>query len=251
MYQEPQPSIINRPPIYVSLTSIYQNQDKLYDTLLSIKNQSLKPSRIYVYLSKDPFLLDKGFANGITNKLLENELKNPIYKLKWTKNEGSYRKLIPILKEKWLENCIIITVDDDVIYDTNLVEKLYYDFLDKGCSIAYRGFMSKKIPSKYQYSLDRKGESLHLYNFATGKGGILYCPHFFHKTGNSVFDSSLYLSDKYKTKDDVWFYLKRIENNIELFLGVTKWLKFDNSSSNESLSISYNSFKSNTEALNS
>jgi hypothetical protein len=241
-------------PIYVSLTSIFQNQDIMYETLLSIKNQTMKPDKICIYLSKEPYLLDTGFKDGIIiDTRLQKELENPIYKVVWVKNEGSYRKLIPILKEKWNEDCIIITVDDDVVYDENLIENLYYDYLETGCSVAYRGFISNTLPDKYKYGLDRQVATTGLYNFGTGKGGILYCPYFFHKTGNLIFNSELYLSDKYKTKDDVWFYLIRIKNNIKLMLGLIEWLKIDNSNKIDrpSLSTNYNTTENNTEAINS
>lgn len=247
-YSEPKPNVY-RLPIYVSVTSIYKNQERLYKTLLSLKNQTIRPNKIYVYLSREPYLLDDGFKNGITDELLFNELRNPIYQVVWTKNEGSYRKLLPILRQKWAENCVIITVDDDVMYTEGLVEELYYDFLDKGCSIGYRGFISDKPVTQYKNSLSRKKISEGLYNFATGKGAILYHPSFFHKTSKEIFDSNIYLSDNFKTKDDIWFYIMRIKNNINLYLGMFDWLSKDNTNYNLSLANNYNSIDANNKAL--
>jgi len=247
-YSEPKPNVY-RLPIYVSVTSIYKNQERLCKTLLSLKNQTLRPNKIYVYLSREPYLLDDGFKNGITDELLFNELRNPIYQVVWTKNEGSYRKLLPILRQKWAENCVIITVDDDVMYTEGLVEELYFDFLDKGCSIGYRGFISDKPVTQYKNSLSRKKISEGLYNFATGKGAILYHPSFFHKTSKEIFDSNIYLSDNFKTKDDIWFYIMRIKNNINLYLGMFDWLSKDNTNYNLSLANNYNSIDANNKAL--
>ena len=65
---------------------------------------------------------------------------NSIINIKWVKNIGSYRKLLPILKDKWDEDCIIITIDDDTIYDTHLIENLINDYDKQKCVIGYRGF---------------------------------------------------------------------------------------------------------------
>ena len=56
------------------------------------------------------------------------------------KNTGPYRKLLPLLKDKWDEDCIIITLDDDVIYYTKLIKNLVNDYNKHKCSIGYRGF---------------------------------------------------------------------------------------------------------------
>ena len=47
--------------IFVSLTSIFDNQNILLKTLQSIKNQSLMPNKCFIYLSEEPHLLDKEF----------------------------------------------------------------------------------------------------------------------------------------------------------------------------------------------
>ena len=39
--------------IYVSLTSIFQKQKHLLNTLHSISNQSLKPDKCFIYLSEN------------------------------------------------------------------------------------------------------------------------------------------------------------------------------------------------------
>ena len=54
--------------IYISLTSIFQNQNILLKTLKSIKEQTLKPNKCIIYLSEEPYLLDEGFKDKIINK---------------------------------------------------------------------------------------------------------------------------------------------------------------------------------------
>ena len=95
------------------------------------------------FLSVEPFLQDTGFKDRkITNvNLIDifNKYKDLI-QIKWVKNTGPYRKLIPIIEEKigTNENSIIITIDDDVEYNKNLIEKMVYSYLENECVISCR-----------------------------------------------------------------------------------------------------------------
>ena len=100
--------------IYISLTSIKGNQASLYQTLDSISNQSIKPDKCFLYLSEESYLLDQGFQNRQVSPELHSLLSNnSIFELKWVKNTGPYRKLLPLLKDKKDEDCVIIAIDDD------------------------------------------------------------------------------------------------------------------------------------------
>ena len=94
------------------MTSIFINQERLLKTLESMVAQSHLPSTIYLYLSEESYILDTGFkGKEITNKKLLSFIeKNSLIEVKWVENTGSYRKLLPLLKEKWNEDCIIITI---------------------------------------------------------------------------------------------------------------------------------------------
>lgn len=212
-------------PVYISLTSIFKNQDILIQTLQSIMKQTRPPDKICLYLSEEPYILDDGFKDKkITNsKLLKYINDNSIIDIKWVKNIGSYRKLLPLLKDKWDEDCIIITIDDDTIYDTNLIENLVNDYHKHKCVIGYRGFTpSFDKLENFDYRKHVKLQHLSLYNFFTGKGGILYKPQFFHKTHDLIFNDKIYL-DTCPTGDDIWFYIVRLLNNVKGYLGNKKW----------------------------
>tara|TARA_Y100000588_G_scaffold389344_1_gene491837 strand:+ start:945 stop:1778 length:834 start_codon:yes stop_codon:yes gene_type:complete len=230
-------------PIYISLTSIFKNQDALLLSLQSILEQTRKPDKIFLYLSEEPYMLDDGFKDKkITNSnLLKFLSDNSIIDINWVKNTGPYRKLLPLLKEKWEEDCIIITIDDDTVCDKNLIKNLVGDYHKYKCVIGYRGFtprLNKFENFNYQKrKLDtttkRKEEGtrgmpqkLSLYNFLTGKGGVVYKPDFFHETKNLIFNEEIY-SDTCRTNDDIWFYIVRILNNVECYLDNKKWLEKD------------------------
>ena len=232
-------------PVYISLTSIFKNQYILLKTLKSIIVQTRKPEKIFLYLSEEPYILDDGFKDKkITNQdLLKFINDNPIIVIKWVKNEGPYRKLLPLLKDKWEEDCIIITIDDDTIYTNDLINNLVNDYYKQKCIICYRGFTLEfdKIEN-IDYKKRKKLVNNSLYNFATGKGGILYKPEFFHKTKNLIFNDKIYLNTCDK-QDDIWFYLVRILNNIKCYVGLKKWHTKDISSNG--LWVNYNSKKNN------
>ena len=108
--------------IIISLTS-YPARIKYVPTVInSLLNQSLKPYKIILWLSKNQFPNgNKGLPKNLidlVDKGLTIEYNN--------ENDGdikSYRKLIPTLKK--YPNNIIVTADDDIIYDKNWLEKLY------------------------------------------------------------------------------------------------------------------------------
>ena len=208
-------------PVYVSLTSIFQNQHILVLTVVSIINQTVKPNKIFLYLSEEKYLLDNGFPNKtITYTKLNDLLKsNNLIEVRWVKNTGSYRKLLPLLKEKWDEDCIIITIDDDTYYNTDLIESmLKVHKSNSNCIIGSRGFTPKFNDFKnFSYHQRQKKQSLSLYNFLTGKGGIFYKPSFFHNTGDLIFNEKIFLKTN-PTQDDIWFYVVRILNNVPCYI---------------------------------
>lgn len=232
-------------PVYISLTSIYKNQDILLKTLESIIKQTRLPDKVFLYLSEESYLLDYGFKDKkITNSnLLKFISDNSIIEIKWVKNTGSYRKLLPLLKDKWDEDCIIITIDDDTVYETSLIENLVNDYNQHKCVIGYRGFtpLFDKLEN-FDYSIRNKSQHLSSYNFFTGKGSILYKPQFFHKTQDLIFNDKIYL-DTCSMCDDIWFYIVRLLNKVKGYLCEKKWEVKD--LSNDGLFIYFNSKNNN------
>ena len=72
-------------PVYVSLTSIKQNENILLKTLESIIKQTLVPTKIFIYLSTEPYLLDNGFSDKkICHELHIFLEKYDFIELRWT-----------------------------------------------------------------------------------------------------------------------------------------------------------------------
>ena len=207
--------------IYVSLTSIFQKQNLLLETLKSILAQTVLPDKCFIYLSEEPYLLDTGFKDKKINKDLSDFINsNTIFKIKWCKNIGSYRKLLYLLKEKWNEDCLILTIDDDILYHHLLIENYIQDYQKHRCCIVYRGFtpdFNEKDFSDFHYKKRKKTIVRSLYNFANSGVGTVTHPSFFHKTKDVIFDLKL-INEFCKTTDDIWYYLCRIANKIETVL---------------------------------
>lgn len=209
--------MLNR--IYVSITSIKGNQKVLLQTLDSINNQSIKPDRCFLYLSEDPYLLDQGFENRqLIPELNHLVFNNSMFELKWVKNTGPYRKLLPLLKDKISEDCVIIAIDDDTVYNRDMIETYVNYYKKYNCVIAARSYTLKFDDISNISYMDRKEiDRLNLYNFHTGKGGVLYSPKFFAKSLNHFLNEEIY-KDCCPFGDDIWFNLHRIANGVQCYI---------------------------------
>lgn len=220
-------------PVYVSLTSIKQNENILLKTLESIIKQTLVPTKIFIYLSTEPYLLDNGFSDKIIchelNIFLE---KYDFIKLRWTPNIGPYRKLIPLIYEKWDEDCLIVTLDDDTVYTPNLLADMINHWYRTNCVVGSRIIPltpPNKILEGLLYSKRLSSTSAQsLYNFHTGKGGVVYHPRYFSRVGRHFFCDSGIFNKYCSTNDDIWFNLIRIACGIECAYCDTPYMSFDN-----------------------
>lgn len=169
--------------------------------------QSFKPDVIILQLSEEDF----------PNK--EKDLPNNILKLKkygitinWNKdNIKSYKKLIPTLIE--YPNDIIITVDDDFIYDKNLVKYLWQSYTKNPefihCHRTTKiSFFNNDViaePKKYY-------DNPSFANKLVGCGGCLYPPNSLY---TDITNKNLFL-ELAPTNDDIWFWLMAVMNNTKI-----------------------------------
>jgi hypothetical protein len=110
----------------VNLTTTYQRLKLCKITLVSLLMQTRLPDRIVVWVSKEPYLRDEGIANDdLVNQLVKSlpGINSEIISVRWVKNTGPYRKLIPMLREAAPED-IIVTADDDIFYGENWLKNL-------------------------------------------------------------------------------------------------------------------------------
>ncbi|QLE00089.1 hypothetical protein HX109_00390 [Galbibacter sp. BG1] len=189
-------------PVIVSLTSIPYRLKKVHITIRSILNQSVSPEKIILWLHED-------LKNKIPKSL--KILEGNIFEIRYTHLHCSHKKLIHTLK-LYPEN-VIVTCDDDFIYDEEWLEKLYNEHLINQKDIV--GNQTRQI--KY----DSHGELLPYKEWIStsnpnpktilpiGAAGILYPPNSLDKR---VFSEDLFLKLCPKA-DDLWFKAMAILQN--------------------------------------
>ena len=111
-----------KPQLIISVTSFSQRIRDVHFTLYSLLTQTLKPDAVVLWLGEEEFP-DK--ENNLPQSVLA--LKRNGLTIKWCKDTGSYKKLIPSLKE--YPDDIIVTADDDIYYRPNWLELLYNAYL--------------------------------------------------------------------------------------------------------------------------
>ena len=202
-----------KPRIIVSLTSIPKRIDTLYLTLESIFNQSLKPDKVVLYLGENtkdielPKEIKKLIKRGLQVEYRKDEDLKP------------HTKYFYALQE--YKDDIVITFDDDILYNKNLIKELYKSYLKHpNCISAVRPhkvtFDEKNKIKKYaEWLFDYAGDDALEPSYLlcqTGVGGVLYPPHIFPK---EVFNRKL-ISEKFINNDDLYLYFFQIKHNIKV-----------------------------------
>jgi len=184
--------------VIVSLTTYGKRIHDVYLTIESLMQQTVKPNKIILWLDKNEFTMEN------IPQTLKN-LKKRGLTIEFCKNIRSYKKLVPALRK--FPNDIIITIDDDVIYQYDLIETLLYSYNQNPDLIHFcRGhrMILKKDNTLEKYNNwnlvvnDCKIDKL---NFPTGVGGVLYPPYSLHPY---VTDENVFLTLA-PNADDVWF----------------------------------------------
>jgi hypothetical protein len=192
--------------IVVSLTTYSRRIHEVYLTIESLIHQTIKPSKIILWLAQDEF-------NEKNIPLILQKQKKRGLEIHFCEDIKSYKKLIPSLKI----DTVIITVDDDYIYPVDFVENLinmHRKYND--CVCYYTGSRitidrngKPKPYCKWEHS--NKEYIPSILNFATGAGGILYPSGCFH---GDITNASLFM--KYAPKaDDIWFKTMTFLKNVK------------------------------------
>ena len=198
-------------PVYVCMTTIRDRVKYVAESVRSILRGDVLPTQIYVMISKEPYMKDKGIEfSALPKSLIELADTKPVT-IVYTENIGPHRKLLPILSKYWNDDCVIVTVDDDVIYHRSTLAELikYYILSGRDSVVALRSHriglctsnQALKV-SEYKYWPLVSYGLREMLQLPTGTGGVLYRPDFFHPI---VFDRK-FLSIT-STGDDIAFRL--------------------------------------------
>lgn len=191
-------STTKKEKLIVSLTSFPKRINRLWIVIESIFRQSIKPDMVILWLSKEQFP-DRSF---IPNSLLSLEKRGLIIEL----CEGdlrSHKKYYYALRQ--YPNDIIITIDDDVIYATDLILNLLNQHQKYPnaicCTCASRiGIEDNKILPYISWECIDYEIPPSFGVLAIGVGGVLYPPgSLYHMFG----EEDIFM--KYcPTADDLW-----------------------------------------------
>lgn len=187
--------------IVVSLTSYGRRVSAtVYYSIVSMLMQTMRPNRIILWL-------DNNWNDDTVPLKLKSLCKYGV-EIRFCDDTRSYKKLIPTLA--LAPNSIIITIDDDVIYNRNLILSLYTNYTKNPKSIYCTQAMYPKLISDKKFDKYTNWEIVKhsSYNsnkiiFPVGVGAILYPPQSLY---SEVSDEKLFLT-LCPNADDIWFWI--------------------------------------------
>lgn len=159
--------------IVVSLTTIPSRENSVLKTIESLKNNTVKPDIIYVNLREYLVRLNQKFSDNFESKLIHIGAR-----VNKSKDYGSLTKIIPMIEAEKDPETIIITADDDIIYNERYIEGLLKGFIEfeEKCVVGYSGIAypdaATKILGKPGYiCFQNHGDYTHI--LESGFGTIL------------------------------------------------------------------------------
>ncbi len=193
--------------VVVSLTTYGERIEIAYLAIASIMHQTRKPNRIVLWLGEEerekplPATLDLLMMRGL--------------EVRYCRNLKSHTKLLPALKA--FPDAVIITVDDDVMYNMELIDRLVRAHLREprtvwGSRATRIALDSDGRVLPYKKWREAPAESSSPLNFVTGVGGILYPPHIFP---DEIHDEEIFMRLA-PTADDLWFKAMEMKAGVEV-----------------------------------
>ncbi len=202
--------------VIISLTSFPQRMYEIHFTLYSLLTQTVKPSKVILWLGEEQF---PNREKDIPEKVLK--LKDIGLTIGWHKNLRSYTKLIPALKN-YPDN-IIVTADDDIYYEKDWLERLINTYETNPnyivCHRAHKVKLSKTGIAPYKkWPKKIKNCKPSYLNFLTGVGGVLYPSGCLYK---DVLNEKLF-TELAPNADDVWFWAMAVLNETKIAVAKNK-----------------------------
>lgn len=196
--------------IIASLTSFPFRIKTIHIVMERIFNQTLLADEVHLYLAKEQF---PNRENDLTTELIEFCKKG--LKIIWVDEDlRPHKKYFYVMQNH--SDDIVITLDDDVIYDLDVFEKLYNSYLKYPNAVSAMRARAIKFNENNQFksysewnncSDITSGPSMSL--LAIGVGGTLYPPNCMH---NELFNIDN-IFNLCPDADDLWLKTMQIMNN--------------------------------------
>lgn len=195
----------------VSMTSYPGRINLLWQTIESIQQQSIKPSRIILWLAENQF------PNREKN-LPERILKYKKYGLdiRFCDDLKSHKKYFYAFQE--FRNEVIVTVDDDVFYPKHMIRCLFINYKKYPNAISANrirvmNFASGNLQSYDSWNVNKPDTTEPSYmNVAIGVGGVLYPPG---SIDGEVFNRGS-IHDLCLNADDLWLKIMSLRNRTKV-----------------------------------
>lgn len=193
------------PQIDICLTSISSRMEKIHLTIISLLEQDYADLTVNLYLSTEPFLLDKGVSKRLPESLEKIRRADSRFKVWFVPNWGSYRKAIPYLMVNGNRRALFATTDDDTIYPSNWLGDMVSAYQKHRGIICYRGHAMMRDGRKFlpyrRWMTNGIECNPDLFIVPTGKDGVLYDTAMIHPKIIDV-EAALRVAP---TADDLWF----------------------------------------------
>jgi len=183
-------------PVVVSLTSIPSRLKTLHLTIRSLLAQECKPEKIVLWLNDD-------LKNSLPETLVQLEGRR--FEIRYSPLTCSHRKLIHSLEA--FPDDVIVTCDDDSMYDAGWLGRLWVDhrkfpdsIITHRCRKITYGDNDTILPYA-MWPIEREGGATYPELMPVGYGGVLYPPR---SLMGDVCKSELFLKLTPKA-DDLWF----------------------------------------------
>lgn len=205
--------------VIVAFTSFPKRIGTVNKILDSLVQQTIMPDKIVLYLSLSEF---RDFENMPNFK----EYKKYGFEIHWyEENLKSHKKWFYAFQE--YPNDIIITIDDDILYKTTMIETLLkYHKLFPRAVIARRTHLivcnqdgAIAAYNEWYGNCDVYVGIPRMDLFPTGNGGILYPPNVFSQ---EVLNKTAFM-EKCRYADDIWLKIMEVYSGIPVVLAEKSW----------------------------
>lgn len=168
-----------KPLLIVSFTSYPARIYAVPQVLESLYAQSMKPDKILLWLAEEQF---PGREADLPNNLVKDAVEDK-FELRWCDDIGSHKKYFYAMQE--FPDDIIVTVDDDMYYDTDMIRRLYESYqrysnaVSANCvSLMLFDADGNLLPcSRWIIPFQKICGKPSMQLMAIGSRGILYPPH--------------------------------------------------------------------------
>lgn len=197
--------------LIVSLTTIPERIGQVWIPIECMFRQTYKPDKILLWLDRDRF------QDVVLPKELQR-LLNKGLEIKWCKDVGVHTKYYYVLQE--YRHDVVITIDDDVFYKSDTIEKLLQTYRKhKNCICAHWvreiKFSNRNniVYDKFPCFLLEKVQLEPSHNYiALGVGGVLYPPNCLDKRTFEI-KCAKSLSEN---ADDIWLKAMEIISGLKV-----------------------------------